>query len=150
MTRPELEDQLTVMMGGRVAEELVYHGEVSTGAADDLERASELARQMATRFGMSTALGQLTYGRPLKSRFLSGWSSEQQNYSERTAELIDEEVRRLSNDCYERAKTILTSRRADLERLARELIEKETLDRTRLSQLLGVPPSSPKDILAGG
>ena len=89
-----------MMMGGRVAEELVYHGEVSTGAADDLERASELARQMATRFGMSTALGQLTYGRPLKSRFLSGWSSEQQNYSERTAELIDEEVRRLSNDCY--------------------------------------------------
>lgn len=60
MTRPELEDQLTVMMGGRVAEELVYHGEVSTGAADDLERASELARQMVTRFGMSVGLGQLT------------------------------------------------------------------------------------------
>ena len=136
MTRPELEDQLTVMMGGRVAEELVYHGEVSTGAADDLERASELARQMVTRFGMSTGLGQLTYGRPVKSRFLSSWSSEEQNYSERTAETIDEEVRRLSNDSYERAKTILTSRRDDLERLAHELIERETIDRTRLEALL--------------
>jgi cell division protease FtsH len=136
MTRPELEDQLTVMMGGRVAEELVYHGEVSTGAADDLERASELARQMVTRFGMSMGLGQLTYGRPMKSRFLSSWSSEEQNYSERTAETIDEEVRRLSNDCYERARTILTSRRDDLERLAHELIERETIDRTRLEALL--------------
>ena len=137
MTRPELEDQLTVMMGGRVAEELIYHGEISTGAADDLERASELARQMVTRFGMGTNLGQLTYGRSLKGRYLSSWSSEEQNYSERTAELIDEEVRRVSTECYERAKAILTSRRNDLETLARELIAKETLDRRRLQELLG-------------
>jgi cell division protease FtsH len=139
MTRPELEDQLTVMMGGRVAEELVYQGEISTGAADDLERASELARQMVTRFGMSDALGQLTYGRPLRARFIPGWSSEEQNYSESTAELIDEEVRRLSNKCYERARAILSNRRNDLDRLARELIERETVDRSRLDELVNQP-----------
>jgi cell division protease FtsH len=138
MTQPELEDQITVMMGGRVAEELVYNGEVSTGAADDLERASELARQMVTRFGMSASLGRLTYGRSLKGRFLAGWSAEERNYSERTAVIIDQEVRRVTNGCYERAKSILTNRRADLERLARELIEKETIDRTRLEELLAV------------
>jgi cell division protease FtsH len=125
------------MMGGRVAEELVYHGEVSTGAADDLERASELCRQMATRFGMFSSLGQLTYGRPVRGRFLTGWVSEEPNYSERTAELIDDEVRRLSTDCYERAKTILTGRRQDLEILARELITRETVDRARLEALVG-------------
>ena len=98
---------------------------------------------MVTRFGMGANLGQLTYGRSLKGRYLSGWSSEEQNYSERTAELIDEEVRRLSTDCYERARTILISRREDLERVALELIARETLDRQRLQELLGS-----KDMLA--
>jgi cell division protease FtsH len=131
------------MLGGRVAEELVYHGEISTGASDDLEKASELARQMVTRFGMSPNLGYLTYGRPLRGRFLSGWSGEERNYSERTAETIDDEVRRVSNECYERARAIVTSRREDLERLARELIEKETVDRERLEELLDIqlPPT---------
>jgi cell division protease FtsH len=136
MTQPELEDQLTVMMGGRVAEELVYHGEVSTGAADDLERASELARQMVTRFGMCTALGEVTYGRSFRGRYISGWSTEERNFSERTAELIDDEVRRVTRECHERAKTILTGRLSDLERLAAELIEKETVDRHRLESLM--------------
>jgi cell division protease FtsH len=150
MTLPELEDQLTVMMGGRVAEELVYQGEISTGASDDLERASELARQMVTRFGMSNALGQLTYGRPLRARFIPGWSSEEQNYSERTAERIDEEVRRLSNRCYERAKDILSNRRNDLDRLARELIERETVDRPRLDELLSEPVLHETDVRPPG
>jgi cell division protease FtsH len=136
MTRPELEDQLAVMMGGRVAEELVYRGEISTGAADDLEKASELARQMVTRFGMCDTLGNMTYGRTLRGRFLGGWSSEERNYSERTAEQIDEEALRLSNASHERARVILAARRDDLERLARELIEKETVDRARLEELL--------------
>jgi cell division protease FtsH len=142
MTGPELEDQLTVMMGGRVAEELVYNGEVSTGASDDLERASELARQMATRFGMSPALGNLTYGLPVKGRFLAGFQAEQRNYSEHTAERIDEEVSRLCAEGYERAKAILNRRRSDLERLARELIEKETVDRERLEELLSSAPQN--------
>jgi cell division protease FtsH len=142
MTLPELEDQITVMMGGRVAEELVYHGEISTGASDDLEKTSELARQMVTRFAMSSAqLGHLTYGRSVQGRFITGWSREERNYSEQTAEAIDAEVRRVSDACYERAKEILTRRRDDLERLAKELIEKETVDRERLQELLGERPA---------
>src|SRR5262249_15935183 len=98
MTRAELEDQITVMMGGRVAEEIIYNGEISTGAANDLERASELSRQMVTRFGMSPNLGNLTYGRPFQGSFLPGWKAEDRNYSEKTAETIDEEVRRVTED----------------------------------------------------
>jgi cell division protease FtsH len=142
MTRPELEDQITVMMGGRVAEEVVYNGEISTGAADDLERASELARQMVTRYGMSSHLGHLTYGRYFKGKFLPGWSSEDRNYSDQTAESIDAEVRRVSEDCHDRALTILTARRDDLERVAQELIVKETIDGVRLRQLLDAGASN--------
>jgi cell division protease FtsH len=140
MTRAELEDQITVMMGGRAAEEIAY-GEVSTGAANDLERASELARQMVTRFGMSTHLGNLTYGRPIGGKFLPGWNTEERNYSDETAKAIDEEVRQVTDECHDRAMTILTSRRQELERIARELIEKETIDRDRLQALLNGKPT---------
>jgi len=137
MTRPELEDQLAVMLGGRAAEEIIYEGVVSTGAANDLERASELTRQMVTRFGMSERLGRLTYGRPGAARFLSSsFSPEERNYSERTAEQIDEDARRIMDESYERVKTILTNRRAELERIADELIAKETLAREEINQLL--------------
>src|SRR5262249_18936748 len=105
LTKPEIEDKLAVMLGGRVAEEIVYKGVGSTGPANDLERASELARQMVTRFGMSDALGNVTYGQPQTSRFLqSAFSFEERNYSERTAELIDEEVRRIIDENYNRVK----------------------------------------------
>jgi cell division protease FtsH len=137
MTRPELEDQLAVMLGGRVAEEIIYEGVVSTGATNDLERASELTRQMVTRFGMSERLGKLTYGRPLAARFLpSSFNAEERNYSERTAEQIDEDARRIVDESYERVKTILTNRRAELERIADALIAKETLTREEIDQLL--------------
>jgi cell division protease FtsH len=137
MTRPEREDQLAVMLGGRAAEEIIYEGVVSTGAANDLERASELTRQMVTRFGMSERLGRLTYGRPLTARFLpSSFNAEERNYSERTAEQIDEDVRRIVDESYERVKTILTNRRAELERIADALIAKETLSREEIDQLL--------------
>jgi cell division protease FtsH len=136
MTRPELEDQLAVMLGGRAAEEIVYEGVVSTGAANDLERASELTRQMVTRFGMSERLGKLTYGRPGAARFLSPFSAEERNYSERTAEQIDEDARRIMDEGYERVKSILTNHRAELERIAQALIAKETLTREEINQLL--------------
>jgi len=113
MTRTELRDQLTVMLGGRAAEELTFHGEISTGASNDLERASELARQMVTRFGMSERLGNLTYGKPLAGRFLqSPFTAEERNYSERTAELIDEEVHRLMDESYDMSRSILLRRHA--------------------------------------
>jgi cell division protease FtsH len=137
MTKPELEDQLAVMLGGRAAEEIIYEGVASTGAANDLERASELTRQMVMRFGMSERLGRLTYGRPGDARFLSPpFSAEERNYSERTAEQIDEDARRIMDESYERVKTILTNRRADLERIADALIAKETLTREEINQLL--------------
>jgi cell division protease FtsH len=136
MTTPELEDQLAVMLGGRAAEEIIYEGVVSTGAANDLERASELTRQMVTRFGMSERLGRLTYGRPLTARFLSSFgAAEERNYSERTAEQIDEDARRIVDESYERVKSILTNRRAELERIAGALITKETLTREEINQL---------------
>jgi cell division protease FtsH len=137
MTRPELEDQLAVMLGGRAAEEIVYEGVVSTGSANDLERASELTRQMVTRFGMSERLGKLTYGRPLASRFLPpSFNAEERNYSERTAEQIDEDARRIVDESHDRVKTIITNSRAELERIADALIAKETLTREEINQLL--------------
>jgi cell division protease FtsH len=151
MTRTELRDQLTVMLGGRAAEELAFKGEISTGAANDLERASELARQMVTRFGMSERLGHLTYGRPLTGKFLqSPFVAEERNYSDRTAEAIDEEVQRLIDECYERSREILLSRHTPLERIATELIRKETLDRTALEELIGAgKPDAALHIKAG-
>jgi cell division protease FtsH len=140
MTRTELRDQITVMLGGRAAEELTYEGEISTGASNDLERASELARQMVTRFGMSERLGHVTYGKPLTGRFLqSPFVAEERNYSERTAETIDEEVQRLIDECYERSRSILLSHHAQLQRIAAELIKRETLDRSALDELLRAP-----------
>src|SRR2546421_3031402 len=103
MTLPELEDQIAVMMGGRAAEENVYDGVISTGAADDLQRASELIRQMVMRFGMSDRLGHLTYGAPHNAQFLNPFTSTERNYSEKTSEAIDDEVRRISDRLYLRA-----------------------------------------------
>jgi cell division protease FtsH len=136
MTKPEIEDQLAVMLGGRVAEEIIYSDVISTGAADDLERASELARQMVTRFGMSAKLGHLTYGKPLASRFLpASFAPEERNYSEQTAQMIDEEVRRIVDESYDRVKEILTRRREELEMIAAELARRETLDHDQLEKL---------------
>jgi cell division protease FtsH len=142
MTEPELRDQIAVMLGGRAAEEIIYNGVISTGASNDLERASELARQMVTRYGMSERLGQMTYGRPLTAQYLkTPFATEERNYSERTAQLIDEETRRIMDEIYERVRQILTGHRAELERIAQELIRCETLDRAELEKLLSRPGS---------
>ncbi len=138
MTQPEIEDQIAVMLGGRVAEEIVFHGVVSTGASNDLERASELVRQVITRYGMTERLGPLTYGRASGTRHLrSAGEPEERNYSERTAELIDDESRRMIDAIYQKVMQLLLARRDDLERLAQELIRRETLDRAAINRLLG-------------
>jgi len=142
MTKPELEDQIAVLLGGRTAEEIHYDGVVSTGASDDLERASALVRQMVTRFGMSDALGPLTYGRPMAAQFLkSPFDMEERNYSERTAERIDDESRRIVDEIRKRVTEILLKRREPMERISQALIRKETLERPELDQLLGVGES---------
>jgi cell division protease FtsH len=137
MTRSELEDRIAVMLGGRVAEELVY-GEVSTGAHNDLERASELARLMVTRYGMSERLGLVTFGErtPL---FLQGppgaWGGER-TYSEETARVIDAEVREILDRTHERVQRILTDKKAVLVAGAAELKRVETLEGERLRRVL--------------
>jgi len=151
MTQEEIEDQIAIMLGGRAAEDICYQGVVSTGASSDLERASELARQEVMRFGMSTELGPMTYGIPKQMRYLqSPFASEERNYSEQTSQMIDQEVRRIIGQLYTRSKGILTERKADLMRVAAELIKKETLCRADLDRLLteSQPGSQPKAHLA--
>jgi cell division protease FtsH len=138
LTLPELEDQISVMLGGRVSEEIIYNGVVSTGASNDLERASALARQIVTRYGMSQQLGPMTYGYAQSSRHLqsSGQDSMERNYSEHTAELIDRESRRIIDRIYTSVQEILSQRRDELEMIAQELMRKETLTHEELGKLL--------------
>lgn len=137
LTKLQLEDRLVVLLGGRAAEELIF-GDVSTGAHNDLEQATEIARQMVMRFGMSERLGPLTYGRPWTGQFLQAALpfGEERNFSEQTARVIDEEVQRVVAEAYERARTILREKQAALHHVARELIKRETLDREELEQLV--------------
>jgi cell division protease FtsH len=140
MTQPELEDQITVFLGGRAAEEIHYDGVVSTGAANDLDRASELARQMVTRFGMSEQLGDLTYGRPITSPFLkSVFTTEERNFSDDTARIIDAESKGIVDAGHRRAQDILRERSEQLTHVAAELIRKETLSRDELQAILEAP-----------
>jgi cell division protease FtsH len=151
MTEPELEDQIAVLMGGRAAEEIQYGGVVSTGAADDLERASALVRQMVTRFGMSDPLGKMTYGQPMASPFLkSPFEMEGRNYSERTAETIDSESRRILDENYARVMGILLKNREPLLRISHELMRKETLERAELDRLLVAPEPVTAEEVHGG
>jgi cell division protease FtsH len=137
MTRSELEDRIAVMLGGRVAEELVY-GEISTGAHNDLERATELARLMVMRYGMSERIGLATFGErnPL---FLKGpgmpWGGER-DYSEETARAIDEEVRAILDRTHDRVRGLLTTKKAILMSAAEELKRTETLEGERLRRAL--------------
>ncbi len=137
MTKEELQDRLCVMFGGRAAEELVF-GDVSTGAKNDLERAAETARQMVCRFGMGTKLGPMTFGLSTELKYLNTpfGMGEERNYSERTAQAIDEEVKQLVDGEYRRARDILASKRETLDRIAGELFSKETLERSDLDKLL--------------
>jgi cell division protease FtsH len=140
MTKEQLLDRLAVMMGGRAAEELCC-GDLSTGAANDLERATETARQMVSRFGMSDRLGPVAFGRASGLRFLPGAMGEERGVSEETARAIDAEVRRILEAQYARAKRVLEERRDALEAIAQRLLEVETLDRPQLEALVGSPAS---------
>jgi cell division protease FtsH len=137
MTRGELNDRIAVMLGGRAAEELSC-GDISTGAQNDLERATETARQMVCRFGMSDVLGPLTFGRPAGARFLETPVSlgEERNFSEETARAIDAEVRATVERAHERARGVLRQKKHLLERIATQLLDVETLEREDLEQIM--------------
>jgi cell division protease FtsH len=134
MTRAELLDRLDVLLGGRVAEELIF-GDVSTGAQDDLQRATDIARHMITRYGMGERLGLATFDPP-RPLFLPVPTIGPKEYSERTAETIDGEIRTLLDAAYGRVRATLTAKRATLEALAKRLIDKEVVDREALAQLI--------------
>ena len=135
MTRAELLDRLDVLLGGRVAEELVF-GDVSTGAQDDLQRATDIARHMVARYGMTEALGLATFEPPRQALFLNIQSMAQREYSEETARRIDEEIRKLFEAAHERVRQTLTAKREVLTSLAKLLIEKEVVSRDDLTTLL--------------
>ena len=135
MTRAELLDRLDVLLGGRVAEELVF-GDVSTGAQDDLQRATDLARHMVARYGMTEALGLATFEPPRQALFLNVPSMAQREYSEETARRIDDEIRTLFKAAHGRVRQTLTAKRDVLTSLAKLLIEKEVVSRDDLTSLL--------------
>jgi cell division protease FtsH len=135
LTHSELEDRIAVLLGGRVAEELVY-GEVSTGAHNDLERATDLARMMVTRYGMSDRLGLVAYG-GREAPFLKGAGlGPEREYSEATSRTIDEEVRAILDRTHDRVRGLLTAKKAVLIAAAAELKRVETLEGERLRRLL--------------
>ena len=132
----ELLDRLDVLLGGRGAERLIF-GELSTGAENDLQRATDLARQMVTRYGMSETLGPATFERARTALFLpEPVSANRAEYSERTAQEIDEEVRKLLGAAEERVRETLAQRRPELEALARALLQHEVIDRASLSAII--------------
>jgi cell division protease FtsH len=135
MMRAELLDRLDVLLGGRVAEELIF-GDVSTGAQDDLQRATDLARHMVARYGMTEALGLATFEPPRQALFLNVPSMAQREYSEETARRIDDEIRRLFEAAHARVRGTLTAKREVLTSLAKRLIEKEVVSRDDLVALL--------------
>jgi cell division protease FtsH len=135
MTRAELLDRLDVLLGGRVAEELIF-GDVSTGAQDDLQRATDIARHMITRYGMGEALGLATYESPRQALFLPVPTGGAKEYSERTAEVIDVEIQTLLEAAHGRVRQTLTAKRTTLAALAKRLIEKEVVDREALAALI--------------
>jgi cell division protease FtsH len=127
--RNKLRDELAGLLGGRVAEELIF-GDVTTGASNDLERVTSVARRMVTQYGMSDVLGPQTFGEKEELVFLGREIGEQRNYSEEVAEAIDREVRRLVEEAHTRAREILTTYREKLNDVANRLMEKETIDAT--------------------
>jgi len=147
MTRSELLDRLAVLLGGRVAEELVF-AEISTGAQNDLQRATDIARSMVTEYGMSDRLGLVTYERPRQSMFLPESFAPGKAYSEEKAGQIDEEVSRFIEEAHQRVRKILSERQTVLNDLARLLSRKESVQGEELRKMLAESPPGMKTTLS--
>jgi cell division protease FtsH len=142
MQRRDLLNQLAVLLGGRTAEEIAL-GEISTGAQNDLQRATDIARAMVTEWGMSDALGAISYNGHKRSKFLDiTLGPERGAYADDTARLIDAEVKRIMTDAHADARRILTEHRDSLEAVTRRLLEQEVMEGDELRKILGVPPAA--------
>ncbi len=135
MTRTELLDRLAVLLGGRVAEEIKFN-EISTGAHNDLQRATDIATSMVKEYGMSEKLGYVTFEKEKRPLFMPSPLFSSREYSEETARQIDEEVKKIIDDTYNKAKQILTAKRRELEELAQMLLEKEVVEEADLKKIL--------------
>jgi cell division protease FtsH len=142
LTKQELMDRIAVLLGGRVAEEIVFD-EISTGAGNDIERVTDLARRMVMEYGMSRELGTINYAGARKMQFLQngdGMAGGEKSYSEDTARAIDREVQGIVAGTYERVRDILTADREVLEKLSLRLLEVEVVDEAELRKIMGLPP----------
>jgi cell division protease FtsH len=136
-SRSYLQNQMAVALGGRIAEEIIFgEEEVTTGASNDLQQVARVARQMVTRFGMSDRLGPVALGRQNGNMFLGREIASDRDFSDSTAATIDEEVRKLVDEAYRRAKDVLVTNKHVLDKLAEMLIEKETVDAEELQEVL--------------
>jgi len=142
ITRKQLEARLAVALGGRSAEEIAF-GEITTGASNDLEQATTIARNMVTRLGMSKRLGPRTFGKRDELIFLGREIHEQQDYSDRVAQAIDEEVKRLIGDAHETARRVLTENQSKLDQISAYLLDKESVEDEALEELLNSTPPPP-------
>jgi cell division protease FtsH len=148
MTKSEFLDNVTSMLAGRVAEQLVF-GEMSTGAQDDLEKATGTVRRMIMEYGMSEHLGPVTFGNKEEQVFLGRDIARNRNYSEEIAYAIDKETRSIMDDCYHKAEDLLKNSMQKLNKLAELLLERETIRGEELYKLMNDeppanPPSAPK------
>jgi cell division protease FtsH len=135
-SKKELEANITVMLGGRASEEINL-GDVTTGAMNDLEITTQVARQMVCDYGMSDRLGTITLGRSHGPVFLGRDLVEEKDYSDETARIIDEEVKRIVDEAYAKAKAELTKNKDKIKLLSERLLEKEVLDGEEVKRLLG-------------
>ena len=150
-TYAQFKDMMTTAMGGRVAEAVTFGEiEITTGASNDLETATRLAKDMVTRYGMSDKLGPRTFGRREEMVFLGREISEQRDYSDKVAEQIDQEVHALVQGSYDQAKQILTDNQESLERIAKYLIQYESVEGDQLDRLFSgpLPPPEPEEVPA--
>jgi len=137
MSREKMNADITVAMGGRLAEEMTFgHEKVTSGATSDIEMATKMARSMVTRFGMSDKLGPLAYAENEEEVFLGHSVSRTQNISEATAQTIDDEIRRIIDECYERCRSILSDHSDELENIAQALLEFETITGAEIDDLI--------------
>jgi len=144
-SKTELLNRITALLGGRTAEELTF-GDVTTGAGDDLNRATELARAMICEYGMSEKLGSITLGKKDDMVFIGRDLMKEKNYSEQTAQMIDAEVKRIVEDCHKKATEILKKNRKFLKTMAEALLEREVLDSSDVDDILAGKKIAPKPV----